>query len=276
MIGQHGALVRAARVWVYLLLLAVAVPLLWVVRVAVKPPESFVGDPAGLGGGLTGQNFVDAWQVGGMRSGLLSSAYVVSLGAILSVVLATLAGYGLARFAFPGRRLVLTMVTVTMFLPLAALVIPVFELALELGILGHRAGLSLIYGTVFAAWATLFLRSYFVGLSEEVMEAAWMDGAGLWRTLWSVALPMARPAVATAFILNVFLQWSELLLGLILLPYPGTQTAAVAIAEYSTQYRTGGPLTAAGMVLAALPIVVLFVLGQRWLRAGALAGAVKE
>jgi ABC-type glycerol-3-phosphate transport system permease component len=255
--------------------LSVVVPLLWVVRVALKPPEDHIGNPASLGGGWTLGNFADAWGTGGLGEALWNSLRIVSLGALVATALATLAAFALAKLRFPGKRLVWACVLATLTLPLAALVIPLFDEGLRIGYVDSRLGLSLVYGAIFAPWATVFLHSYFQALPDELLESAQIDGAGVLRAFVSIAVPLAAPAIGTVLVLNVFLQWSELILALVMLPGEGKQTVTVAIANFSSQFRTGGPLTAAGMILAALPIIVVFLVGQRWLRADVFSGAVK-
>ncbi len=272
----RGRANRGATVAVAVAVLAVLGPLLWVIRVALKPAEAYLSDPAGLGGGVTLANFADAWNIGGLGAAVVNSLIVVIPGALLATGLATLAGWGLARYLFPGRGVLAAILVAAMFLPLAALVMPLFELGLDYDLVGRQWWLAVVYGTVFAPWATLFLRSILAELPGEIMEAASVDGAGPLTTFWSVALPMAKPALATAFILNVFLQWSELIVALLLLPAGDQQMVTVAIAQFSTQFRTGGPLTAAGLLIGAVPILAVFAVGQRWLRAGALSGAVKD
>lgn len=273
---RRGALhPRIAATVMALAALTVAVPLLWVIRVALKPPEDHIGNPASLGGGWTLRNFGDAWGTGGLGEALSNSVRIVPLGALMATLLATLAAYALAKLRFPGKRLVWACVLATMTLPLAALVIPLFDEGLRIGYVDSRLGLSLIYGAIFAPWATIFLHSYFRGLPDELLESAQLDGASVMRSFLAIAVPLAAPAIGTVFILNVFLQWSELILALVMLPGEGKQTVTVAIANFSSQFRTGGPLTAAGMILAALPIIVVFLVGQRWLRADVFSGAVK-
>ena len=151
-----------------------------------------------------------------------------------------------------------------MFLPIAALVMPLFEIGMTYHAVGHRWFLSLVYGAIFAPWTSLFLCSYYQGLPNEITEAAALDGAGDLRTFLSIVVPLSLPALASAFVLNSFLQWSELLLALLLLPSGDDTTVSVAIAQFSTQFRTGGPLTAAALLIGSLPILLLFLLGQRW------------
>lgn len=256
--------------------LAVLGPILWVVRIALKPVADYIGAPADIGGGWTLQNLVTVWTTGGMASAILHSTITVAVGATLAVTLACCTGYALARYRFPSRWAVAAAATGAMFLPAAALVIPLFEILQRMRMLDSLFWLGVVYGVLFSAWSTIFMRSFFVSLPEEVFEAGEIDGAGALTQFLHIALPMAKPAIATAFILTSFLVWSELLLALLLLPSGDTPTVAVAIAQFSSQFRTGGPLTAAAMIVGTLPVLLLFLVGQRWLQAGALSGAVKD
>lgn len=272
--SRPPSLVRSAVVGVAVL--TVLGPLVWVVRVATRLPAEYIGNPGAWGTSWTLQNFSDSWQVADLGAALATSASIVVPGAALSTLLAALAGWGFAKHRFPGRNVAVGVTSAAMFLPIAALAMPLFEIGLTYHVVGHRWFLSIVYGTIFAPWTTLFLRSYYQGLPESITEAASLDGASAWRTFSAVGLPLSLPALATAFILNAFLQWSELLLALLLLPSGDVTTVSVAIAQFSTQFRTGGPLTAASLLIGSLPILTLFVVGQRWIRSGMFTGAVKD
>lgn len=253
---------------------AVIVPLLWSLRVALRPVESWIGDPSGLAGGVTLHNFADAWNAG-LGHALLNSLTIVSIGSVIATSLAALAGYGLAKEEMPGKSFVVALSVATLVVPLASLAIPLFDQALQFGLLDSRPALGLMYGGLFAGWGTLFLRAYYQSLPDELIDAAKVDGAGSWRTFRSIALPLAGPAIATVLVLNIFIQWSELLLALVMLPTTGHQTASAVLAQLSTQFRAGGPLTAAGLFIMVAPIAIAFVVSQRWLRAEVFGGAVK-
>jgi raffinose/stachyose/melibiose transport system permease protein len=262
------------RVVVGLALIGVLIPLAWVVRLAFRPLTAYTGDPAGLGGGFTVDNIRTAWD-SGLGHGLLSSLIIVPLGAVIATALAATAGYGLAKERVPMRPLVTAVLVGTVAVPLTSLAVPIFDQALQFGYLGSQPAVALLYGVLFTGWGTLFMQSYFAGLPDELIEAARCDGAGHTRTFTSIALPVSVPALISVFVVNLFSMWSELIIGLIMLPTTDKQTAAVVLAQFATQYRSGGPVTAAAMLVMILPVVVAFFACQRWLKAEILGGAVK-
>lgn len=261
--------------------LAVLFPLLWVVRVALKTDQGFLADPSGIGGAFTLDNFADAWNSVDLGGAIATSMTITLPGAALATLLGTLAGYAFAKLPVPGRRALIALAVGGLTIPIAALVIPSFDQALDLGkllgggYLDTTWGLTLIYGAFFASWSALFFFSYFRDLPADLIEAASLDGASTFQTFARIALPLAGPAIAVGFVLNVFLQWSEVLLGLIMLPGGDQQTAMTAIASFSTQFRVGGPLTAAAAIIVALPIFALFLFAQRWLKTEIFGGSIK-
>jgi ABC-type glycerol-3-phosphate transport system permease component len=273
---KEGAAIRwGARVVMVAAVVAVLFPLLWVLRVATKTEQGFIADPASLGGGFTLDNFGAAWSAVDLGGAILDSLSITLPGAALATAVGVLAGYGLAKLPVPARPIVLALAVGGLTIPIAALVIPQFDQALELGYVDTRIGLIVVYGAFFASWSSLYFFSWFRDLPDDLLEAAALDGAGAIAAFRSVALPLAGPAIAVGFVLNVFLQWSELLLGLILLPGGDVTTAMTAVASFSTQFRTGGPLTAAATVIVAVPIFLLFLVAQRWLRTEIFGGSIK-
>lgn len=261
---------------IVLLGLAVVLPLLWVLRISLRPPEEYIGDPSGIFGGFTFDNYTDAWSSGDLGGAILNSLAVVPLGAVGATIVATMAGFALAKLDFIGKRVVWVAVVLTLTMPLAAIALPLFDVGLQLGFLNSRLGLSLILAAVFAPWGTLFMYAYFRNLPNELLESAQVDGARQLRAFLTIAVPLALPAVATTFFLNVFLQWSELLLSLVMLPDSAKQTLTVTVAQFTSQFRTTGPEQAAGMVIAAAPIILLFLVAQRWVRSETFTSGVEK
>lgn len=273
---KETALTRwGARAVMVAAVVAVLFPLAWVLRVATKTEQGFISDPASLGGGFTLDNFGTAWAAVDLGGAIIDSLSITLPGAALATFVGVLAGYAFAKLPVPVRPLLLALAVGGLTIPIAALVIPQFDQALELGYLDTRIGLIVVYGAFFASWSSLFFYSYFRDLPDDLLEAAALDGASAAAAFRRIALPLAAPAVAVGFVLNVFLQWSELLLGLIMLPGGDVTTAMTAIASFSTQFRTGGPLTAAATVIVALPIFMLFLVAQRWLKTEIFGGSIK-
>lgn len=254
---------------------AVLFPLAWVLRVATKTEDGFIREPASLVGEITLANFAAAWSAVDLGGAIRDSLSITIPGALLATVVGTLAGYAFAKLRLPVRRLLMGLAVGGLTIPVAALVVPQFDQALDLGYLDTHIGLIVVYGSFFASWTTLFFYSFFRDLPDDLLEAAAIDGATARQGFRRIALPLAAPAVAVGFVLNLFLQWSELLLGLIMLPSGDVRTAMTAVASFSTQFRTGGPLTAAAAIIVAIPVFLLFIGAQRWLRTEIFGGSIK-
>jgi ABC-type glycerol-3-phosphate transport system permease component len=252
----------------------VVLPLLWIVRTALRPVNAYFGDPAGLGGGLTLGSFSDAWS-SGLGHGLYSSLLVAPLASVIATALAALAGYAFAKEEVACKRVLLVVVSVSLVIPLSAFAVPLFDQALQFHYLDSRLALAVTYGALFSGWGTLFLRAYYVSLPDELIDAAKVDGATTWQVFRRIALPLGGPAIASVFVINLFITWGEVIIALVNLPSPDHQTSAAVLAQFSTQFRAGGPLTAAAMLIVVAPIVAAFVVSQRWLRAEVFGGAVK-
>jgi multiple sugar transport system permease protein len=265
----------SARAVMAIAVAAVLFPLFWVLRVATKTEDAFIREPSGIGGEVTLGNFVAAWNAVDLGGAIIDSLSITIPGALVSTILGTLAGYAFAKLRLPARRVLMGLAVGGLTIPVAALAIPQFDQALEFGYLDTRLGLVIVYGAFFASWTSLFFFSFFRDLPGDLLEAAALDGATATQSFRAIALPLAAPAIAVGFVLNVFLQWSELLLGLIMLPSGDIRTAMTAVASFSTQFRTGGPLTAAATIIVAAPIFLLFLAAQRWLKTEIFGGSLK-
>lgn len=268
---RGGELIRAS-----MIALAIAVvlfPLLWVIRLAVRPYSAYSSHPDGLGGGLTLTNFTDVWQSGAFASAFLNTAMVALPGALIATAVAALAGYALAKMQVPGRRAVLTLIVLCIAVPIPAIIIPLFSQGLSLGYFDSPLGLGVVYGGLFASWGTYFLYSFCRTVPDALLDAARVESATELQTFVRVGLPLLRPAVVAVLVINLLIQWSELFLALVLLP--DHHTLMVTVATYSGQYQTPGTLVAAATVLAVAPIAIVYFVGQRFIRPDAFAGAMK-
>ncbi|MEO1401242.1 MAG: carbohydrate ABC transporter permease [Cyanobacteria bacterium J06635_1] len=267
--------------WLNLLLLVLGAALvLWplgVVLLTAFTPKGVgsVGLASGeaVAGPWTLANFQRAWQQGHFLRAFANSV-VVALGvSAFQMVTSALAGYALARLQFRGRQLILLWVLATLVIPFQLLVVPIF-LVLKAGHLINSYG-ALILPTAANGFGIFLLRQYFLTLPPALEEAAALDGANRLQILWHVTLPLARPALTTLFLFTFIGEWNDLFKPLMFTTRPELQTVQLALASFQEQFTNDWPLLMAAVVIATVPVVGLFLIGQRQFMEGIAATGVK-
>lgn len=270
---------RLGRLVVWLLLAFVAgaalYPLVFLVLTSLKSDADYGLHPGALPNSLVFSNFSQAWSQAHIGKYMINSLIVVVPAAIVSVFSATLAGFAFGCFNFPFRRVLLIAVTGLMMLPHAISLIPTIDLVRWLGLSNTHLALSLVYTGLVIPFNVFMLTSYFRSLPRELLDAARVDGAGLGRFFRHIALPYARPPMLTLFVLNFAFLWNELLYALLLIQTAGSRTIMAGVATVQGEFFTSIPVLAAASLLAAVPIMVVFVLFQRDLSRGLTSGAIK-
>lgn len=249
-----------------LLLLGAAVvlwPLGVVLLTAVTSPE----------GEVSGENLAAAWTQGDFLLAFANSTGVALAVTASQIFTSALAGYALARLQFRGRQGILLAVLVTLVIPFQLLVIPVF-LVLKWGHLINTYG-ALILPTAANGFGIFLLRQFFQTIPPELEEAATLDGANRLQVLWHVMLPLARPALVTLGLFTFIGEWNDLFKPLVFTTRPELQTVQLALAAFQEQFTSDWPLLMAAVVIATLPVIGLFLLGQRQLIQGVAATGVK-
>jgi ABC-type glycerol-3-phosphate transport system permease component len=223
----------------------------------------------------TGASISQAWFQGAVARTALNSAVVVIAAVVIIVVASSMAGWALATMRFRLRTLTNIGVLGMMMMPPSMLLIPIFGVVKGLGLVNSRTGLILVYAAMHIPFATYLMSAYMRSIPLELLEAAEVDGASAARTFRSVGLPLARPAVLTVATLTFLWLWNELLFGLVILQDPNKRTLMVGLSTLQGQFSTPAPLLAAGMLLSMTPTLVVFVVFQRNLASGLVAGALK-
>ncbi|MBD0334118.1 MAG: carbohydrate ABC transporter permease [Cyanobacteria bacterium Co-bin13] len=259
------------------LLLAVgALVVLWplgvVVATSLQPSGTAMG--ADVATGLTFENYRQAWSQGNFLLAFANSALVALSVTALQIATSALAGYALARLKFRGRQAVLLIVLATLIIPFQLLVIPIF-LVLKWGHLINTYG-ALILPTAANGYGIFLMRQYFLTIPLELEEAAALDGASRWQILWEVMLPLARPALVTLFLFTFIGEWNDLFKPLIFTTRPELQTVQLALASFQEQFTSDWPLLMAAVVIATVPVVLLFLIGQRQFIRGIAATGIKS
>lgn len=241
-----------------------------------KTRLEFAYDPWGWPEALRWDNFVSAWNAIRIGHGLLNTLYV-SLGAIICTVPpAAMAGYVFARYQNRVTEIVFYAILAGYFVPVLMVLIPLYQLATRLGLANSFPGLFLPMAAFGIPFWTIIYRSFFRSLPSELAEAAHIDGAGHFAVFFRIMLPLAKPATYLAVLLVFIGAWSDYLLSLIMLSDQHLFTMQLRIAQFLNQYGTSNmPRYAAGVIISLAPTTILYVLGQRWILKGTLAGALK-
>lgn len=264
---------------IYLLLIGVAIlmlfPLLWLIGTAFKsptedifsfPPQLFPAHP-------TWNNFKTVWQTYPFGKYLFNSSLVATVSVGLNLLLCSLAAYPLARLNFKGKGVIFSLVVATIIIPFQIVMIPLYILAVNLGL--RNTYLGIILPNIVSAFGIFLLRQAFQNVPSELEEAARIDGCselGIW---WHVMIPAIRPALITLAIFVFIGSWSDFLWPLIVLDRPEYYTLPLGVANLAGAFSLDWRLVAAGSVIAIAPILLVFILLQNYIIATDISSGVK-
>ncbi|MGB8945643.1 MAG: carbohydrate ABC transporter permease [Streptomyces sp.] len=244
------------------LALLFAVPLIWLLLSSVMtnveinrfPPALW---PSGIDLGgyryVLGNAMFPRW--------LLNSAIVSAVAVASNLVFGALGGYAFARMRFRGSRALLVLMLATMAVPFQLTMIPTFLVMKKLGLIDTLG--ALIVPSLVTPFAVFLLRQFFLSLPRELEEAAWIDGCSRLRVLWSIVLPLARPALATVAVLTFLTTWNDLTWPLIAINHDTQYTLQLGLTTFQGQHHTRWSAVMAGNVLTVLPVLVAFLFAQK-------------
>jgi raffinose/stachyose/melibiose transport system permease protein len=274
-VGVKAIAVRLV-VWVGLIALAIAViyPLLWMVFSSFKDNAEVFGDPWGLPSKLRWHNFVAAGNAGVVQY-FTNSVIVTSASIVTTTLVSAWAAYGLARVKVPlSGPILLFLLGGLMLAPTVALV-PLFGLLQNLHIYNTYWALIVLYTAFRIPFTTFLIRAYMVDLPPDVDEAAIIDGASRAQVFWRIILPMCRPIVVSAALIQALFAWNEFVFALVFISSGSRKTLPVGLVDMQSRLLTNWPVQFAGLTMAALPMIVLFLIGQRQFLRGLTDGMGK-
>jgi len=240
---------------------------------ALKSNSAYIVDRFGMVSDPTLVNFGQAWTRSRLSEYFINSVLTTGGAVLVLLTVASLAGFSLACLRFPYRRLIFVLILAALMIPVQVVLVPFYRTVIALGLINTRVGLIISYTAFFLPFSVYLMTSFYSGLPRELIDAARIDGAKLLQVWWHVMLPMGRPALLTLGILNTLYCWNDVLISLLVLQKE--RTLMVGIAALRGEYTTNVPLLCAGLVLAAAPIVILYVIFQRQIVSGIAVGAVK-
>lgn len=263
-----------------------AFPLLWAMMTSLKTNREILSSPWQLPTSPQLDNFARAWGQANIGQYFVNSLIVVGGSLVLTMLLGSMAAYVLARYEFPGNRVVYYAFVGGMTFPVFLALVPLFfvvdnmKLIPVLGeyiTLNSYGGLTLVYVAYSLPFTVFFMTAFFRTLPTTIAEAALIDGCGHFGLFFRVMLPMARPGLVSVAIFNFLGQWNQYLLPVVLMTEPDKRVLAQGLASLAVSqgYRGDWSALFAGLTLAMLPVLVVYLLFQRQVQAGLSAGLLK-
>jgi multiple sugar transport system permease protein len=274
--NRVGMVVGLALILVWCLL-----PVVWIISLSFKSQDSItLGNPGFFPSGGTGagwDNYRAVWDNDQFKRAILNSIGISLIATALSVMVATLAAYAIARLEFRGKRLVLSMALAIAMFPVVSLVGPLFDLWRKLGIYDTWPGLIIPYMSFTLPLAIWTLSAFFREIPWEMEQAAQVDGATSWQAFRKVIVPLAAPGVFTAAILTFFFAWNEFVLAISLTSTTKSRTVPAQMSFFVGPDPFNPPFSqlATASVIVTIPVIIIVLLFQRRIVAGLTSGAVK-
>ena len=277
---QAGAPKRSRAAIVLYVVLAIGLvlmiaPFVWMVLGSFKDKGEFLRlPPTWLPEQPTTDNYRRLVDQLDMPRYFFNSIVVASVVTAGNLIFAPMLGYALAKLPFAGRGALTALVLATLMLPGAAILVPLFVLMSALGLVNTY--LSLVLPFLAGAFGVFLTRQFFSGLPDELLEAARMDGASEFRIFWTIAMPLAGPVLATLGILTFLGSWNSFIYPLVMAQEPEMYTLPVALATFATgQYQADHGMLMAGSLVLILPVLIIFVVLQRWITEGIATTGLK-
>ena len=257
-----------AVVWLY--------PVVWTLANAIKPGADIYRAPWDLPWPPAIGNIGEAWSRGQLGAALTNSAYITAMTVAAVLVVSVSGAYSLTRLRPPLRAVFFIVVLAPLIVPTDVLIVPLFSMFRALGLINSLPGVALFNVMANVSFATLLLTGYFRTIPRDVIDAARVDGAGRIEVLLGIMVPLARPGIVAVAVLVAVFTWNDFSGSLVLIQKPDAFTVQLALTRFSTLYATDQGLTFAGMAIAILPPLLLFLVLQRSFIQGLAAGAIRR
>jgi ABC-type glycerol-3-phosphate transport system permease component len=248
-------------------------PLYFMVTNSLKERDEFFNNLLGLPQNPILGNFTNILQHPNLGRWFANSILLTTGSVLLCTVIAVLAAYAFAQMSFPGRNTLFNLITPLMVIPPIVMVIPMFVLFRQLRLVNNPGGPLLIYAGLMLPFTIYLLRNFFITIPKEIQDAALIDGCSGFQVLTKIYLPLSKPALVTSIIVNAVWVWNELLIALVFLQTEELRTLIVGITtSLQKRFTLDVPSLMAGLTVATIPIIILYIIGQNALVRGLVAG----
>lgn len=259
-----------------LLVVVILFPLYFMSVNSFKTHEEYVNNMIGLPQAFTVQNYVEAFEGKPFGQWFLNSMLLTIAAVLVTGILALLAGYAFAKMKFKGQKALFHVIVPLMSVPPVVMIIPQFQIIKIFGLVNTRVSVIIIYVGIMLPMTIYLMRNFMKTVPDSLLDAAKIDGCGRLKALTAIMMPLSIPALITSSLVNIVWVWNELLISLVFLQREELRTLMVGITLFKGRFTLDIPVIMAGLVIATVPIVVIYIFAQKYLVEGMLAGSVKE
>jgi len=257
------------------LALATIYPMVFTANVAMKTRRDYILDRFSLATSLRWDNIAGAWTSAGMARYFVNSVIVVSASVAGLLLVSSMAGFALSQLKFRGSRALFLGCLATLLIPFQVIMVPFTRAMTDIGLVDTYPGLILAYVAQFLPFTVYLLTSYYAAIPREVVEAARIDGNSVYGVYRRIILPLGRPALLSVGILDALFCWNDVLISLLIMPSAQHRTLMVGVASLRGQYSDDIPTFASGVLIAAVPMLAIYLFFQRQIADGVTAGSTK-
>jgi len=249
-------------------------PLLWMLSASLMPQgQANTSPPPLLPSRVTFQHYVQLFSHLNLARAFFNSLLVSGVGTLCVLITSSMAGYAFAKLRFPGREALFRLLLTAMLVPAQVGMLPLFLMLKSMGLVNTYAGVLVPW--LASVFGIFLVRQYALAIPQDLLDSARLDGAGEGRVYWSVVLPNMAPVLATLAVFVFMSSWNDFLWPLVILSDEQLYTLPVALASLVGEHVQDTELMMAGSVVTVLPVMLVFVVLQRWYIRGVMAGSVK-
>lgn len=250
-------------------------PFIWVAMMSLRTTTEIAAEPYGLPWPMHPEKFVSAWVDSNYDAYFLNSVVIVLAAVAILTVIGGMAAHCFARYRFRFKGLIYFVVFSTIIFPPQVTVIGLFQIMVDIGLYNTRVGLICVYVAIQLPITIYILESFFARIPGDLFDAARIDGYSEWAIFWKISLPVALPAISTTVILNTILLWNEFLYAVVLITDDDLRTLPLGVLRFLGDQLEDVGMIATGLMIAIVPVVLIYVFFSERLIQGMTAGAVK-
>ena len=250
-------------------------PLIWIIMSSFKSNKEILSSAFALPSSFSLSGYKAALDMAPIFKFYGNSIIISVLSTLLNVVVVSMAAYVLARHKFKGSTFVTLLLSVSLLIPTAALLMPIYKIMTAIGLFDTRNGLILVYAALGLPTSLFIFKSYFQSIPKELEEAACIDGAGFFRTFFVIVFPLAKPGLATGAILQFLTSWNEFMFALILTKSTSVRTLPLALNYFTSQFSFNYTAMFAALTMVILPSIIIYILLQEQITSSMVEGSVK-